>query len=118
MASEQRHVQQYDKKWESSFFACIHNKTICLLCGYQPSSVKKFVIQKHYETKHKEYSTYVDEEKFNLIEGLKLEYIKKVVIKPLIQIIVLHVRQKQLLHHMPFRILLQNILSHLLKVDL
>ena len=61
--------------WEDSFFACISNKTICLLCGYQPSVVKKFVIEKHYIRKHfKEYSKYVDEEKFNLIEGLKLVY--------------------------------------------
>jgi len=61
--------------WEDSFFACISNKTICLLCGYEPSILKKFVIEKHYKGKHfKEYSKYVDQEKFNLIEGLKLVY--------------------------------------------
>ena len=45
------------------------------MCGYQPSVVKQFVIQKQYISKHsKEYSKYVDEEKHNLIEGLKLVY--------------------------------------------
>lgn len=73
--AEQRYVQQYDKIWESSFFACINNKTVCLLCGYQPSVVKKFVIDKHYKSKHvKDYAKYVDQEKFNLIEALKLVY--------------------------------------------
>jgi cell division protein FtsI/penicillin-binding protein 2 len=37
--------------------------------------IKKFVVHRHYENKHsKEYAKYVDEEKSNLIEGLKLIY--------------------------------------------
>ncbi|XP_067203780.1 general transcription factor II-I repeat domain-containing protein 2B-like [Linepithema humile] len=75
MDSEQRYYQFFDKVWEEVFFACIDNKTTCLLCGYQPDIVKKFVVYRHYKNKHSnEYSKYVDEEKSNLIEGLKLIY--------------------------------------------
>ncbi|XP_036139535.1 general transcription factor II-I repeat domain-containing protein 2B-like [Monomorium pharaonis] len=75
MDSEQRYDQHFDKVWEESFFTCIDNKIICLLCGYKPSIVKKYVLLRHYKIKHShEYSKYVDEEKFNLIEGLKLIY--------------------------------------------
>ncbi|KYN03211.1 General transcription factor II-I repeat domain-containing protein 2A, partial [Cyphomyrmex costatus] len=65
----------FDKTWENNFFACIYNKTICLLCGYEPSVVKKFVIERHYKNKHfNEYFKYVGQEKCNIIEGLKLIY--------------------------------------------
>lgn len=75
MDSSQRCVQSFNKVWEEIFFASISNKIICLLCGYQPSLVKKFVLYRHYENTHShEYSKYVDEEKLNLIEGLKLVY--------------------------------------------
>ncbi|XP_026827608.1 general transcription factor II-I repeat domain-containing protein 2A-like [Ooceraea biroi] len=72
---ERRYVQSFDKVWEEIFFASIYNKTTCLLCGYQPSIVKKFVLERHFKIKHlNEYSKYVDQEKSNLIEGLKLVY--------------------------------------------
>jgi len=71
--SEQRCEQNFDKVWKKIVFAFICNKVTCLLCGYQPSIVKKFVLQRHYKTKHfNEYSKYVDKEKSSLIEGLKL----------------------------------------------
>ncbi|KAL6421408.1 hypothetical protein ACFW04_014196 [Cataglyphis niger] len=71
MADGQRYVQHYDKNWENNFFAFIHNKTICLLCGYKPSHVKKFLIERHYKNKHSnEYAKYNGEEKINLIECL------------------------------------------------
>jgi len=68
-------VQFFDKVWEEIFFASIHSKTTCLLCGYQPSVVKKYVLHRHYNIKHsKNYSIYVDKEKSDIIEGLKLIY--------------------------------------------
>lgn len=43
--------------------------------SYQPSLVKKYILQRHYKVKHlNDYSKYVDQEKSNLIEGLKLIY--------------------------------------------
>lgn len=75
MDKEKRYEQIFDKAWEDIFFAFVDNKTTCLLCGYQPSVVKKFVLHKHYNAKHSnEYSKYVGQEKYNLIEGLKLIY--------------------------------------------
>jgi len=58
-----------------NFFASIHNKTTCRLCGYQPSVVKKYILHRHYNMKHsKNYSIYVNKEKTNIIEELKLTY--------------------------------------------
>lgn len=75
MDKMQRYVQSFDRIWEEIFFACVDNKTTCLLCGYQPSLIKKHVLYRHYNNKHsEEYSKYVDEEKRNLIDGLKLVY--------------------------------------------
>lgn len=75
MDKEQRYVQAFDKVWEEMFFASICNKITCLLCGYQPSLIKKYILHRHYKNKHSnEYSKYVDEEKISLIEGLKLIY--------------------------------------------
>jgi len=55
------------------FFASIHNKTTCLLCDYESSVVKKYVLHRHCNIKHsKNYSIYV--EKSGIIEGLKLTY--------------------------------------------
>jgi len=68
-------VQSFDKVWEEIFFASIDNKTTCLLCGYQPFVVKKYVLHRHYNIKHSQnYSIYVDKEKSDIIEGLKLTY--------------------------------------------
>ncbi|KYN30338.1 hypothetical protein ALC57_00198 [Trachymyrmex cornetzi] len=71
-----RYVQSFDKVWKEIFFASINNKTTCLLCGYQPSVVKKYVLHRHYNIKHSnEYSTKcVGQEKHDLIQGLKLVY--------------------------------------------
>lgn len=70
-----RNVQSFNEAWKEYFFALIDNKITCLLCNYQPSVVKKFNIERHYNIKHStEYSEYVDKEKFDLIEGLKLVY--------------------------------------------
>jgi hypothetical protein len=75
MASEQRYVQHYDKMWQNNFFALINNRTVCLLCGFEPPIIKKFVIERHYKNKHfNDYFKYADQEKINLIEGLKLVY--------------------------------------------
>ena len=39
--AEERYAQQFDKSWEVNyFFAYIANETICLLCGFKPSTVK------------------------------------------------------------------------------
>lgn len=46
------------------------------LCDYQPVVVKKFVIDRHYKNIHSNESKYVDQEKCNLIERLKLIYQK------------------------------------------
>ncbi|KAG5335353.1 GT2D2 protein, partial [Acromyrmex heyeri] len=52
-----KYMQLFDKVWEEMFFASINNKTICLLCGYQPSIVKKYILHRHYNIKHsKDYS--------------------------------------------------------------
>ncbi|KYN16303.1 General transcription factor II-I repeat domain-containing protein 2A [Trachymyrmex cornetzi] len=60
---------------ERNFFASINNKTTCLLCGHQPSTVTKYNLHRHYNIKHsKDYSKYMDKEKFDLIEELKLVY--------------------------------------------
>lgn len=75
MDSEQKYQQSFDKVWEKIFFAFICNKTTCLLRGYQPSIIKNQIVYRHYNKKHSnEYSKYVDEEKCNLIEELKLVY--------------------------------------------
>lgn len=76
MDSERRYVQTFNKVWQDIYFASINNKIICLLCGYQPSVVKKFVLNRHYTSQHShEYDLkYGDEEKSNVIEGLKLVY--------------------------------------------
>ncbi|XP_046145949.1 general transcription factor II-I repeat domain-containing protein 2-like [Osmia bicornis bicornis] len=53
----------------------ISNQTICLLCGFKPLVVKKFIIERHFRTRHLlEYSNYSNTEKLNIIEGLKLVY--------------------------------------------
>jgi len=75
MASEQRYVQHYDKMWKNNFFALINNRTVCLLCGFEPPIIKKFVIERHYISIHfNDYFKYADQEKINLIERLKLVY--------------------------------------------
>jgi len=62
-----------------NFFASIHNKLVfcitCLLCDYQLSVVKNYVLHRHCNIKHsKNYSIYVNKEKSGMIEGLKLTY--------------------------------------------
>lgn len=43
------------------------------MCSYKPFTVKKFVIEKYYTSEHfKEYSNYMNPDKFNIIEELKL----------------------------------------------
>lgn len=75
MDSEQRYLQYFNKVWQDIYFSCIDNEITCLLCGYQLSLVKKYILQRHYMRKYSQkYSKYVNEEKSNLIEGLKLVY--------------------------------------------
>lgn len=75
MDREQRCVQSLQKGMEEIFFASVCNKITCLLCGYQPLLDKKYNLLRHYQNKHSDnYSKYMNEEKFNLIEGLKLVY--------------------------------------------
>lgn len=75
MDKDQRYVQMFNKKWQDIYFAFVDNKVTCLLCGYQPSVIKKYYLFRHYNSKHSHgYSKYVDEEKSNLIAGLKLVY--------------------------------------------
>ncbi|KYN03873.1 General transcription factor II-I repeat domain-containing protein 2B, partial [Cyphomyrmex costatus] len=64
----------FDKSWEINyFFSCISGRTICLLCRYELSVAKKFVIEKHFKNRHeKNYSNYSNSEKLSVIEGLKL----------------------------------------------
>ncbi|KYN18712.1 General transcription factor II-I repeat domain-containing protein 2B [Trachymyrmex cornetzi] len=71
-----KYVQVFEKSWEINyFFSCISDRTICLLCGYEPSVVKKFVIERHFKRRHAEdYSNYSNSEKLSVIEGLKLVY--------------------------------------------
>lgn len=70
---EQRCVHSSEKDMEEIFFTYISNKITCLLCSFQPSFVRKYNCRRHYQEKHyNNYSKYVDEEKLNLIEGLKL----------------------------------------------
>jgi len=73
MDVKKKYEQGFDKVWEDIFFAKICNETTCLLCGYRPSLIKKYILYRHYNNKHlNEYSKYVGQEKYNLIEGLKL----------------------------------------------
>jgi hypothetical protein len=75
MTTEKNYKQPFAKTWEDSFFACIANRIVCLLCGFEPTCVKKYVIHRHYECKHsKEYSVYVGHEKSALIAALQLVY--------------------------------------------
>lgn len=70
---DQRYEQNFNKIWQEIYFAYVDNKVTCLLCGYQPSVIKKYCLSRHYISQHShEYSKYVDEEKSNLIAGLKL----------------------------------------------
>ncbi|XP_070169425.1 general transcription factor II-I repeat domain-containing protein 2-like [Polyergus mexicanus] len=74
-SSKQRYEQRYLKVWEDIFFAFVRNRTICLLCGYEPSIVKKYILERHYRIKHSgEYSNYACQEKLKILEGLKLVY--------------------------------------------
>jgi len=71
--STQRYGQRHDKVWEDIFFAFVRNRTICLLCNYEPSVVKKYILERHYRVKHSgEYSKYTAQEKLKILEGLKL----------------------------------------------
>lgn len=73
MVSEQRYVQHYQKVWKNNYFVLISNKTVYRQCGFEPLRIQKFIIQRHYKKKHfNSYSKYVGEEKYDLIEGLKL----------------------------------------------
>jgi len=71
---EKKYVQGFDKSWGVNyFFSYISDRTICLLCGFKPLTVKKFVIERHFKNSHSErYSNYFNSEKLNIIEGLKL----------------------------------------------
>ncbi|KYN11922.1 General transcription factor II-I repeat domain-containing protein 2B [Trachymyrmex cornetzi] len=71
-----KYVQVFDKSWEFNyFFSYISDRIICLLCGFQPSVVKKYVLEKHFKTRHSvNYLNYSNSEKLNIIEGLKLVY--------------------------------------------
>lgn len=75
--TKQRYGQRYDKEWEDMFFGLVDNRTTCLLCGFQPSIIKKFILKRHYGMRHhKQYSNYTGQEKLNILEGLKLVYQK------------------------------------------
>lgn len=75
MSSKQKYKQWYRKVWENYFFAAICGETVCLLCGFKPSTIRQDKIQRHYKRKHfREYAQYVGLEKHNLIEGLKLVF--------------------------------------------
>lgn len=60
--------------WEDIFFVLVRNQTTCLLCGYEPSVVRKYVLERHYRVKHSGYSSYTYQEKLKILEGLKLVY--------------------------------------------
>jgi len=73
-STQQRYVQHYNKEWGDNFFVFIYNRTVWLLCGYQSSIIKKFMIEKYYKNKHfANCSRYVDEEKFNFKRGIKIK---------------------------------------------
>lgn len=74
MPPKKRYVQIFNKSWELDyFFADISNKVICLICGFQPLTVKKYYLRRHFNTYHSStYSNYTTAEKFYIIEGLKL----------------------------------------------
>jgi len=66
-------------RYGKNFFCIYYNKLVfcvtCLLCDYQSSVVKKYVLHRHCNIKHsKNYSIYVDKEKSGMIEELKLTY--------------------------------------------
>jgi len=74
-SGKQKYEQRYLKVWENIFFAFVCNWTICLLCGYEPSIVKRYILERHYRIKHSaEYSNYTCQGKLNILEGLKLVY--------------------------------------------
>lgn len=74
-SSKQRYEQRHLKVWDDIFFTFVRNRTTCLLCGYEPSVVKKYILERHYRIKHSgEYSNYSCQEKLNILEGLKLVY--------------------------------------------
>ncbi|XP_029160186.1 general transcription factor II-I repeat domain-containing protein 2B-like [Nylanderia fulva] len=68
-----RYVQEFDQSWEVNyFFGYISDRTVCLLCGFEPSVVKKFAIERHFRNRHAvDYSNYSHSEKLSVIEGLK-----------------------------------------------
>jgi hypothetical protein len=75
MATMQHHKQKFHKAREDIFFACIANRTVCVLCGFEPTCVEKYIVKRHYELKHsKDHSTYKGHEKSALIEALRLVY--------------------------------------------
>ncbi|EZA53490.1 General transcription factor II-I repeat domain-containing protein 2B [Ooceraea biroi] len=80
----QKYIQEFDRSWEINYFLnYISNRTICLLCGFEPSIIKKFVIDRHFRRCHSvQYSNYSDTEKLNIIEALKLVYQDDVVSSP------------------------------------
>lgn len=72
MASEQIYYQYFNKAWESFFFAHISERTIFLICGFQPVTVQLCTIKRHFSHLHSQYASYEGREKLDLIEGLKL----------------------------------------------
>ncbi|XP_029160323.1 general transcription factor II-I repeat domain-containing protein 2-like [Nylanderia fulva] len=73
--SKQNYEQRYDRIWEDIFFVFVRNRTTCVLCGYEPSVVKRYNLKRHYRVKHSgQYSSYTSEEKLKILEGLKLVY--------------------------------------------
>ena len=69
-------VQVFHKSWKFNyFFSYISDRIIGLLCCFQPSVVKKYVLEKHFKTRHSvNYLNYSNSEKLNVIEELKLVY--------------------------------------------
>ena len=50
---------------------------ICLFCGFQPSIVKKYMLEQYFKIRHSiDYLNYSISEKLNVTEGLKLVYQK------------------------------------------
>jgi len=115
---KQIYEQQYLKVWKDIFFAFVRNRTICLLCGYEPSIVKRYNLERHYRIKHAaEYSSYGCQEKLNLLEGLKLVYQEGDYQDTLVSN-ASHKAVAASYAMIAFLFLLRNILSHLLKVNL
>ena len=50
--------RKFQTRWENEyFFAEVKGKCVCLICNETVAVIKKYNVQRHFETKHKKYES-------------------------------------------------------------